>query len=154
MRSVTIFNRLALLLEFESTVSKDSFVKLCDNNSFLLKEIGLKARIRPCTFPIIFPCQGQFDPTNSSHLHNIEQENDPVDGSIVSTSWCKRLEKRSPNQSTATLKVACLNLETANKLLTGRICVEDHLVNVCKDLRIPIRCVKCQEYGHTQDTCI
>ena len=28
------------------------------------------------------------------------------------------------------------------------------MVTVCKDLRIPIRCVKCQEYGHIQDTCI
>jgi hypothetical protein len=32
--------------------------------------------------------------------------------------------------------------------------MEDHLVNVRKDLRIPVRCVKCQEYGHMQDACI
>jgi hypothetical protein len=155
--SVSIFDRPALLLEFESTASKDSFVKLCDKNPLLLQEIGPKARIRPRTFPIIFrfvPCSGLFDPNNDSHLRNIERENDLVDGSIVSATWCKRPEKRSHNQTTATLKVACLNPETANKLLTGRIRVDDHLVNVRKDLRIPIRCVKCQEYGHTQDACI
>jgi hypothetical protein len=77
-----------------------------------------------------------------------------VEGSIASASWCKRPEKRSPNQATASLKVACVNPETANRLLTGHIRVEDHLVSVHKDLRIPLRCVKCQEYGHTQDTCI
>ena len=95
--SASIFNRPALLLEFESAASKDSFIKLCDNNSFLLKEISLKACICSCTFSIIFyfvPCQGQFDPTNSTHLHNIEQENDLAASSIVSTSWCKHQEKK------------------------------------------------------------
>ena len=51
-------------------------------------------------------------------------------------------------------KVACANLDVANRLLTGRIRVVNHLIHVRKDLHIPIRCVKCQEYGHTQDTCI
>ena len=157
VRSVSIFDRPAILLEFESAASKDSFVNLCDKNPSLLQEIGPKARIRPRTFSTIFrfvPCRGQFDPSNGTHLRNIERENDLEEGSIVSAAWCKRPEKRSPNQSTATLKVACRNPETANKLLTGRIRVEDHLVNVRKDLRIPIRCVKCQEYGHTQDACL
>jgi hypothetical protein len=157
IRSVSIFDKPAMLLEFESSESKDGFVKLCDKNPFLLQEISPKARIRPRTFPVIFrfvPCQGQFDPSNDAHLRIIEQENDLADGSIVSASWCKRPERRSPNQATATLKVACISPETANKLLTGRIRVEDHLVNVRKDMRIPVRCVKCQEYGHIQDACI
>ena len=126
-------------------------------NTFLLSEIGPKAHICPHTFNVIFrfvPCQGQFDPSNSAHLRNIERENDLVDSSIASASWSKHPEKRSPNQSTATLKVACLNPEAANQLLTGCIRVEDNLVNVRKDLCIPLRCVKCQEYGHTQDACI
>jgi hypothetical protein len=154
---VSIFDRPALLLEFESAASKDKFVRLCDKNTFLLAEISPKARIRPRTFSVIFrfvPCQGQFDPSNSAHLRNIERENDLADGSIASASWCKRPDKRSTNQSTATLKVACSSPEAANLLLTGRIRVEDHLVSVQKDLRIPIRCMKCQEYGHTQDACI
>ena len=129
-----------MLLEFESAASKESFVNLCDKNTFLLSKIGPKVHIRPCTFPIIFcfvPCKGQFDPSNSAHLCNIDRENDLADGSIASASWCKCPEKRSPNQTTVTLKVACVNLETANQLLTGRICIEDHLVSVHKDLHIP-----------------
>jgi hypothetical protein len=67
-------------------------------------------------FSIIFrfvPCKGQFDPSNNDHLQNIEHENDLPDNSIISASWCKHPEKRSPNQATTTLKVACLNPETA-----------------------------------------
>ncbi|KAI9452458.1 hypothetical protein F5148DRAFT_966344, partial [Russula earlei] len=99
----------------------------------------------PCTFSVIFhfiPSQGQFDPCISEHLHNIEQDNDLPTGSIASASWCKCLEKRSPGQFMATLKVTCSSLEAANHLLTGCIHVEDHLTNACKYLRIPIRCVK------------
>ena len=51
------------------------------------------------------------------------------------------------------LKVACANPDAANQL-TGRICIYDHLVNIRKGICIPIRCVKCQEYSHIQDSCI
>ena len=48
----------------------------------------------------------------------------------------------------------CTNPDTANRLLTGRIQVVNHLVTVRKDTHIPIRCVKCQRYRHIQDSCI
>ena len=72
--------------------------------------------------------------------------------SIVAASWYKHPDRRSPNQSTATLKVACTN---PNQLLTSCIQVDDHLVNVRKNIYILIRYVKCQElYSHIQDSCI
>jgi hypothetical protein len=145
-----------MLLEFESTSAKDNFSAICAKDPSLLSAISPKARIRPRTYAVIcrfVPCQGQFDPNDEKHLRNIERENDLAEGSITAASWCKHPDKRSPNQSTATLKVACLNPESANRLLTGRIRIEDHLVNARKDLRIPTRCVNCQTYGHTQDVC-
>jgi hypothetical protein len=122
-----------MLLEFESVATEDNFVKLCADNANLLAEINPKARIRPRTFATIFhciPCKGQFDPSISDHLRNIERENDLPANSIVSASWCKHPEKRSPNQTTATLKVMCSNPESANLLITGRIRVDDNLINV------------------------
>ena len=67
---------------------------------------------------------------------------------------CSSDLRRAPNQATATLKVACSTPDSANRLLTGRIQVDDHLVDVHKDIRILVRCVKCQGYGHIQDWCI
>ena len=157
IRSVSIFDRPVLLLEFESSSSKEIFADICAKNPALLAEINPKARIRPRTYAVIFrfvPCLGQFDPSDDNHLRNMEWENDLAVGSIASASWCKRPDKRAPNQSTVTLKVACPNPEAANRLLTGRIRVADHLVSVRKDLRIPTRCVKCQNYRHIQDACM
>ena len=157
IRSVAIFDRPSILLEFNSPESKLMFTDLCNDNPQLLLEVGHKARIRPRAYSVIFrfvPCNGGFNPSDSTHLRNIERDNDLPNRSIISASWCKRPDRHAPNQATATLKVACSTPDSANQLLTGRIRVEDHLVDVRKDIRIPVRCVKCQGYGHIQDSCI
>ena len=126
-------------------------------NDFLLKGLSPKAQIRLRAYAVIFrfiPCHGSFNPNNEEHLRNVEKENDLPANSISAASWCKHPDRRSPGQTTATLNVACSNPDAANLLLTGRIRVDDHLVTVRKDIRIPIRCGKCQEYGHIQDACI
>ena len=129
---------------------------MCADNQNLLLGFSPKARFRPRTYAVILrfvPCTGQFDPSAEAHLREIEAENDIPPNSIASASRCKRPEKRSPGQKTATLKVLCTNPEAANLFITGHIRVEDHIVTVHKDIRLPIRCVKCQEYGHTRDAC-
>ena len=100
------------------------------------------------------PCSGQFDPDNEVHLREVEVENNIPPKSIASAVWCKCPEKRSPNQKTATPKVLCTNPETANLFITGRIRIDDHLVTIHKDIKLPVRCLKCQEYRHTRDSCI
>ena len=155
--NISIFDRPAFLLEFDSAASKDKFTEMIENNNFLLGELSPKAHILPRTYAVIFrfiPCNGPFDPSINENLHNLERENDLPPNTIVAASWCKHPDRRSPNQTTATLKVACANPDAANSLLTGCIRVDDHLVDMRKDIRIPVRCIKCQGYGHIQDSCI
>ena len=73
---------------------------------------------------------------------------------LVLAMRCKCPEKRLPNQKTATLKVLCANPKTTNFFIIGHIHIDNHLVNTCKDIMLLIRCVKCQEYDHTCDSCI
>jgi hypothetical protein len=156
VRGVTIFDRPAMLIEFDSPSSKNRFAKLCEVAPDLLAKLSPNAQIRIRTYPVIFkfvPCSGAFDPSNPQHLRELEQENDLKPNAIVAASWCKRPEKRSPGQSTANLKVQCQNAETANYVLKERIRVAGNLVNVHKDLRQPMRCVKCHSYGHFKDSC-
>jgi hypothetical protein len=156
VRGVTIFDRPAILVEFDSQESKSRFIKLCDDTPGLLARLSPNARIRPRTYPVIFrfvPCSGLFDPSNAQHLRDLEIENDLSPNSISSAEWCKKPEKRSPGQATANLKVHCASAESANRVLQERIRVDGNLVNVHKDLRQPLRCVKCHEYGHFKDAC-
>ena len=157
VHNVSIFDSPPVLLEFNSAESKSKFEKICSSNPDLLAKFSPKACIRLRTYTVILrfmPCSGLFDPSLETHLQEVEAKNDLPPNSIVSATWCKHPEKRSPNQKTATLKVFCTNPEAANMFITGHIRVDDHLVNVHKDIKLPIRCVKCQEYGHTRDSCI
>ncbi|KAF5386202.1 hypothetical protein D9615_002619 [Tricholomella constricta] len=74
-------------------------------------------------------------------------------GAILSASWLKRPDRRSPKQTVASLKVVCSTAEAANCLLQERIFVAGHLVVIRKDLKEPIRCNKCQRYGHIRASC-
>jgi hypothetical protein len=92
IRNVSIFDRPAILLEFNSTTSKDAFTSICVKNTSLLTKINPKARIRPRTYAVILRfvlCQGQFNPSIDDHLRTIKRENDLAEGSISAASWCK-----------------------------------------------------------------
>ena len=157
VHSVSIFDSPSVSLEFDSAESKSLFKKICASNLALLAEFSPKAHICPRTYAIILrfvPCDGLFNPSLESHLREVKIEINLPPNSIVSASWCKRPEKRSPNQKTATLKVLCASPEAANRFITGRIRVNDHLVTVHKDIKLPICCVKCQEYSHISDSCV
>jgi hypothetical protein len=156
IRNVKIFERAAFLVEFDSPSTKDRFVKMCEEDVTKLKGLYPGARIKPRTYTVIFrfvPCTGDFDPYTPEHLRDLEKDNGLEPNSIVTASWCKRPENRAPNQSSANLKVVCANPETGNLLLSQRIRVEEHLVTVHKDLKQPVRCLRCQEYGHIRDSC-
>jgi hypothetical protein len=149
--SVSIFDRPLILLEFDSPKSKTFFADLCNDNPHRLQEISPKAQIRPQAYTVIYTsslAMGTSTPATNAHLQNIKHDNDLSSMSILTASWCKHPDKHAPNQATATLKVACSSPDSANRLLTGRIRVDDHLVDVRKDIRIPVRCVKCQGYRH------
>lgn len=45
--SISVFDRLALLSEFDSANSKGQFTDMMDKNDFLLHELSLKAFIHP-----------------------------------------------------------------------------------------------------------
>jgi hypothetical protein len=156
VRGVAIFDRPAILVEFDTQESKNRFIKLCNETPDLLTKLSPNTRICPRMYPVIFkfvPCNGNFDPADEKHLRELEEENDLTPNSIALAEWCKKPEKRSPNQQTANLKVQCTSAEAANRLLQEHIRLDGNLVNVHKDLRQPLRCVRCHEYGHFRDNC-
>ena len=157
IRNITIFDCPTILLEFDSAESKVRLVDMVNKDTHLLNEINPKVHIQRWTYVVIFRfvlCTGIFDPSIDDHLCDLEKENDLPANSIAAASRCKHPDRRLPSQTTTTLKVACVNPDVANQLFTGCICIDNHLINVHKDIWIPVRCIKCQGYGHTQDVCI
>jgi hypothetical protein len=153
IRGTKILSNFDVLLEFDSDACANLFKKHADS---ILPRLCPSARIRPRSYPLIFrfvPCRGDFDPDLNEHIRNIELDNGADPKAITSASWCKRPDMRSPNQQTANLKVYCSSAENANFFLKERIRVLGEIVNVRKDIRMPVRCNQCQEYDHIRANC-
>ena len=156
IRALQFTERSAILLEFDSVESVKRFKTHCAENSLLTNQICPSAKLQPHSFRVIMkfvPCTGEFTPSDRSHLREIEEDLGLPEGSIMTATWIKKPENRSPNQTTANVKVICATAEAANKLLTERIFIANSRVVVTKDLQEPIRCNKCQEYGHIRESC-
>lgn len=156
IRALQFSDRNAILLEFESVESAKKFRTYCVEHFLLTARICPSAKLQPRTYRVVMkfvPCDGNFDPSDRDHLRHIEEDLNLASNSIITASWIKKPENRAPNQKTANVKVVCSSAETANKLLMERIFISNSRVVVNKDLQEPIRCNKCQEYGHIRENC-
>ena len=157
IRGIKTLERGAVLFELNSPAAAARFRSYCSEFNLLTSYLGRAAHVKNKAYNLVFrfvPCQGNFDPYDLDHIATIETENGLAAGSITSASWLKKPERRSPNQHVASLKITCSSPEAANHLLRERIYVAGHVITVRKDLREPIRCNKCQLYGHIRSACI
>ncbi|KAG2741123.1 hypothetical protein P692DRAFT_201672574, partial [Suillus brevipes Sb2] len=60
---------------------------------------------------------------------------------------------RPPGQQMAFALLQVNNAETANQLIKDGLYIDHHLIRVKKDRKEPIRCAKCQRYGHIARNC-
>ncbi|KAF5367638.1 hypothetical protein D9615_010583 [Tricholomella constricta] len=158
IRGLAALDRGAYLFEMSTADAACRFREYATDPTlaFLKSHLGASARIKAKAYNLLFrfvPCGAFFDPSDRDHLNVIEDDNDLPSGAILSASWLKRPDRRSPKQTVASLKVVCSTAEAANRLLQERIFVAGHLVVIRKDLKEPIRCNKCQRYGHIRASC-
>ena len=155
IRALHFTERSALLIEFDSTNTAAKFRTYCNDFDFL-SNICSTATIQPRTYRLIMkfvPCDGSFAPDNEEQLRDIETDHDLENGSLISASWIKKPERRSPNQKTAHVKLICATAAAANKLLLERVFISNARVVITKDIQEPLRCNKCQHYGHIREQC-
>lgn len=155
IRGIQTLERGAYLVELNSPASAIRFRSYCMEFDILAEHLGVTACIKSKAFNLVLrfvPCS-LFKPEDPDHILSLETENNLTPGSVVSASWLKRPNRRSPTQTVASVKVVCSSPEAANHLLRERIYVAGHVVSVRKDLREPIRCNKCQEFGHIRNVC-
>ena len=110
-------NHNVLLLKFNSADSAHTFRSHNSEHNLLASQVCPSAHIQPHLYRVIMrfiPCDGSFDPTDATHLHQIEEDLDLPLHSITSANWIKKLELRAPSQQTANVKVSCSSTFTAN----------------------------------------
>jgi len=148
----------AFLLDFDSADSARYFRDtIATEDSLLIQTLfGATARFKPKSYELIIkfvPCNGSFSPSDRSHLDTIERDNNLPNNSIISASWIKPLDRRRLNQAFAHLKLSCSSRTAANTLLREKIYIDGRVVKVEKEIAHPLRCSKCQHFGHTRADC-
>ncbi|QRW06349.1 Reverse transcriptase from transposon X-element protein [Ceratobasidium sp. AG-Ba] len=94
-----------------------------------------------------------FDPTVSNNIRALEEDNQLMRGSILGCSWVKPAEMRTPGQSRAVLRVSLRSQDIADELIANRGLLEGGRVTFRRIVEEPLRCMKCQKYGHKAGNC-
>lgn len=86
-------------------------------------------------------------------LRNIEQENHLPTDSLASIRWIKPPLRRTQTQRKAFAVLQVSMASHANDILHNGIFIDNERFAVRKDQKEPIRCTKCQQYGHIARNC-
>jgi len=86
-------------------------------------------------------------------LRLVEGKNHLDDNSLASMRWIKPPHKWPPKQTMVFAPLHVNDANTANKLIKEGLYIDQHLVRVKKDKKEPIRCAKCQQFGHIARNC-
>jgi hypothetical protein len=153
IRSITALHNGSFIIELE-TESLASWLRETTSKEALIAHFGNTVSFRTRTYPIVaeyLPIQLQIQ--DDAFLRSVEQDNNLPTNSIVSTRWIKPPQRRSATQRRAFALIHIADPHTANLILKEGICIQNERIAVRKDKREPIRCAKCQRYGHIARNC-
>ncbi|KAG2061007.1 hypothetical protein BDR06DRAFT_1049074 [Suillus hirtellus] len=130
---------------------------LCDLVGRTLLEGQFDTAVSFCkrTYTLVLeylPIQLQIE--NDEFLRHIEHKNDLPTNSLASVRWIKPPTRRMQEQRKAFALLQVIKAPTANNILRDGLCINSKHVGVRKDKREPIRCAKCQHYGHIARACL
>jgi len=108
----------------------------------------------PFDFPS-FPTALDSDPSLPPlhPLRMLELENKLPDNSLIRESWIRPPERRSQHQLTTHALIAVSSPEVANRLIDQKLCWAGYRFVMERLIPDPIRCAKCNLYGHKAAGC-
>ena len=153
LQSLKLLKNGGILLEFTNKEAV-SWLKHGDRRERFVNATGGKLTIKDRLFNIVV----QFIPISTSledngTLRNIEEDNNIPESSITSARWIKPINKRSPFQRFAHAILSISSPTVANHLIKQGINVNRENLRAHKDKKEPLRCLKCQKWGHITRTC-
>ena len=143
-----------LLLEFNSQAAVEQLDHAHARDIFL-KGLGTSAYVRPRRYNVIvYYVPLTFDTDDPEGMREIESTNSLPDQSIASMRWIKPPGRRSPRQLVAHAIIAFSDPKAANKALVEGLTICQRKLDTVKSKREPVRCMKCQIWGHLAGSCL
>lgn len=153
IKSAVLMRNGGLLLELDSP--KSALWILDDANRLrFLTNVGTGANIKDRSYQVIVQFTPiQFNPENDESIRTYETINGLPANSVLKAEWIKPTKDCKPNQKVATLRVYHKDADSANHILSKGAFILDKKTVPKKPKREPIRCLKCQCFGHERRNC-
>ena len=95
-----------------------------------------------------------FRTSDEQDTRDLEESNGLEPRSIAGVRWIKPPDRRSPTQVFGHAIASFKDPHQANKAIANGIVICQKRVNAVKDRKEPVRCMKCQKWGHMAIACI
>ena len=154
VRAAVLLRSGGLLLELDSAVAAEW---MCNdaNRASVLANIGSGASIKNRSYQVIVQfIPVQFDPNNDEMHRQFEEANDLQPNSVLKMEWIKPIKDRRESQWVAMARFYLKDAKSANIILSKGAYVFGRKVVPKKPSREPIRCLKCQLFGHERQHCV
>jgi hypothetical protein len=153
VKAILSLNSRSLLLELNSKEATDWICKDNTRNQ-LITYLNIQGMIKDRQYPILVPFLPiRHDIADRDWVELVKNDNKLPQGSITNIKWAKPIEKRSENQQVTHMVFTLNNPNATNILLRDGFIIGKTKLHPWKEKREPIRCIKCQHYGHTAKTC-
>ncbi|KAH8826136.1 hypothetical protein DL96DRAFT_1556663 [Flagelloscypha sp. PMI_526] len=143
------------------TNTKEAATWICEIDDDLWKvAMGRGITKKPRTWTILVefvPITFNFESSKerySSCITELAELNECNPKEIESLHWAKNPDKRHANQEVAYMIIKLNNLRTANEWITKGVRITGSIHRARKSHNEPIRCNKCQGFGHVIAECL
>lgn len=156
IHSVSKLRKGGILLETNKVEAAEWLKEEANSNNFR-KQIKVNVDFTKRTYSMIVKfVQVNFDPDDERHIRELKEDNCWDGTNFVKARWAKPIERRNPHQTHAHLIVNLKDENEVNSLIHGRgyIHLWGRRLQVEKDKRSPVRCAKCQIFGHFASECL
>jgi hypothetical protein len=131
-----------------------SWLRIPEHEIAFTESFSRGSHIRQWTYNLIVPrVPIIFEPTNKSHLRELEEANNLTDYTICRARWTKLIERRRVGQMHAYTIITIISAEHANILIRDGLNICETRVRPTKQKTEPIQCMKCRYWGHFTGDC-
>jgi len=154
IKAVNQFRNGNTVLELTSEAAA-AFLREPDTKRAFIEALDPEATIKDRAYTVIFQFVPlTFDPDRKSNIDNLEKENGWDEGTVLAAKWVKPPGRRTNTQQVAHLMVSVKDPQSANNIIREGFTINQLKLQAKKNKREPIRCAKCQHYGHIARDCI